>query len=156
MNMFSQLSSKEKETLYNAPSLVMILIAGADGNIDDKEVSRAMSITKQNASSEKGYLHEFYKEVADNFHDKFHHLLYSLPSDQVKRNEIITQRLSRLNKIFQKTNKTFNIVLYFSLRRLAVEIAKSSGGVMGINSICQEELEFLELPMIKDPSLLFS
>lgn len=154
--MINQLNSKEKEILLSAPSLVMILIAGADGTIDNKEVSRAISVTKENANSEKGYLHEFYKQVSDNFQVKFHHLLYSLPSDTVKRNEIIIERLSRLNKVFQKTDKTFSIVFYASLRKLAVEIARSSGGVMGINSISEEEQQFLNLPMIKDPSLMFS
>lgn len=155
MKLFNKLKTEEKEILLNSPSLVIILIAGADGVIDNKEISKAINVTKENAARSEGYLNSFYREVAENFVVKFHNLLSTLPDDTDQRNAIIVQRLSRLNEIFQKTDKTFSIVLYSNLRTLAVEIAKSSGGTLGMNSISDEELEFLDLPMIKDPSLMF-
>lgn len=156
MDVFNELDDGEKEILLNAPYLVMILIAGADGTIDKNEISKAISATEANANSTKAYLNGYYKQVAEDFTVKFHNLLNSLPAVTQQRNGVIVEQLSRLNSIFSKTDKTFSIVLYTSLRKLAVEIAKASGGVLGINSISEEEMEFLDLPMIKDPSLMYS
>jgi len=37
-------------------------------------------------------------------------------------------------------------------KEIAVEIAESSGGLLGLKSVGDEEAQFLSLSMIKDPS----
>jgi hypothetical protein len=41
---------------------------------------------------------------------------------------------------------------YKSLLEIASEIAKSSGGLLGLNSVGDEEAEHMGLSMLKDPA----
>ena len=44
---FNQLDDAEIELLLKSPVLVCILIAGADGNIDQKEINEAIAVVKK-------------------------------------------------------------------------------------------------------------
>jgi hypothetical protein len=149
---FSRLSGLETELLLKSPILTCILIAGADGNIDRKEINEAINVAHKNATKLKTHLREFYRFVEEDFEDKLKILLQSYPVDATQRNEVIVQELSQLNHILPKMDVQFAQALYQSMRDIACKIAKSSGGLLGINSIGHEEAQFVNLPMIKDPS----
>lgn len=147
---FSKLNDREVEAMFRAPLLACILIAGADGKIDRKEIQKAIQVAKKTASKSK-HLLEFYKSVETDFEDKLKVVLQTLPLEVDDRNKLITQELSSLNAIFPKLVKSFAAEFYQSLLNLATKIAASSGGVLGINAIGEEEALLVGLSMIKKP-----
>lgn len=149
------LNAAELELIYKSPIITCILISGADGNIDKREVSTAIKTSRKNAKRKRAMLYHFYNELAEDFEIILNKLIEIYPSDVQERNERIVKELSGLNVLFNKLDKTFSIVYYASLLDIAKIIAKSSGGLFGLRSISKEEKEFLDLPMIDDPSILF-
>lgn len=149
---FDKLNAAEMELLHKAPVLVSILIAGADGKIDNKEVKRAISLTEAKQKRSRSRLMEFYIEVGTDFEDKIRIVLQSLPSKVDARTAEISKMLQQLEPILKKLNTPIAIEFYQSLREIATEIAESSGGVLGLKTIGDEEALLVNLPMIKDPA----
>lgn len=50
-----------------------------------------------------------------------------------------------------KLNKDFAIELYKSLKSFAEQVARVSGGILGISAISPEEREMIKLDMINPP-----
>ncbi len=149
---FENLKESEVAVLLDAPVLVTILIAGADGNIDSKERKEAIELAKSKQSRAREQLIEYYKVVWDKFESRFNELIDTLPEDTEERNKEITRELRKLNFIFPKVDKAFSIKLYGSLKDLAKRIAEASGGIMGYLSVSYEEQKLMDLRMIQDPS----
>lgn len=149
---FEKLTSAEIELMHKAPVLVSILIAGADGKIDNKEVNRAISLTEAKQKRTRSSLMAFYAEVGTDFEDKIRIVIQSLPSKVDKRTSEITKLLSDLESILRKLNNQIAKEFYNSLREIATEIAESSGGLLGMKTIGDEEALLVNLPMIKDPA----
>ena len=147
-----RLSSAEVEILMKAPLLVCILIAGADNEIDSNEIREAIELAETGKT--KASVTEFYKLVSEDFEDKLKIVLQSLPSESGLRTPLLFDELSRLNSILPKIRKPFGQDYYKSLRFIARKIAESSGGMLGLRKIGDEEEKVYTLPMIKDPSLL--
>ena len=145
-----RLSDAELETMLKAPLLVCILVAGADNEIDNKEIKGAIHLAK--SAKAKPNLAEFYTTAVEDFEDKLKITLQGLPSDMTERNIIIIEELSKLNPILQKIGKVFAKDYYLSLTYIAKQIAESSGGLLGMKSVGDEESKFIRLPMIIDPS----
>lgn len=149
---FEKLTSAEIELMHKAPVLVSILIAGADGKIDNKEVNRAISLTEAKQKRTRSSLMAFYSEVGTDFEDKIRIVIQSLPSKVDKRTAEISALLSQLENILKKLNSQIAKEFYNSLREIATEIAESSGGLLGMKTIGDEEALLVNLPMIKDPA----
>ena len=149
---FDKLSDSEIELMLRAPLLTCILIAGADNDIDRKEIQEAIQVARKKASKSKASLLEYYRLVGEDFEDKLKIVLQSFPIEATQRNPLIIEELTMLNSIMPKLSKGFAAEFYQSLRDLAMKIASSSGGLLGLKSIGQEEARFVNLPMIKDPS----
>ena len=145
----SKLSPSEKELVYKAPLLVCILIAGADGKIDNKELTEAITITRDRQWV-KSILSTFFTEVSQDFEDKIKILIQAYPYDRAERIAAISVELSGLNQLWEKLGSDFSSTFFESLKFLAQRIASSSGGFWG--KISQEEAELLDLPMISNPS----
>lgn len=146
---FESLTDTEVELMLKAPVLVCILIAGADGTIDKKEIKEAIAQTqKKNKSLLSGYL----KEVSQDFEDKLKILIQSYPYESTQRNPILVEELGQLNVLWKKLDKPFSGQFFQMLKELAVKIAGSSGGLWGLKTVTNEEAKYIELPMIKDPS----
>lgn len=146
---FDKLTENELELMLKAPILVCILIAGADGTIDRKEIKEAIAQTRKNGISPlSGYL----AEVSQDFEDKLKVLIQSYPYESTQRNPIIIEELNLINSIWSKMDRGFSIQFYQMLRDLAVKIAGSSGGLWGLKSVANEEAKYLHLPMVSDPS----
>ena len=149
---FDSLSSNEVELMHKAPMLVCILIAGADGRIDQSEISKAISLASKRYVSGKSRLAEFYNEVGSDFEDKLKIVIQGFPVKEKERAPKVIAELTGLNPIVKRLDKQFSIEFYKSLKEIALEIAKSSGGMLGMKKVGQKEAHYLALDMIKDPS----
>lgn len=149
---FDNLTDAEMERMLRAPLLTCILIAGADNNIDRKEIQEAIQVARKKANKSKASLMEFYQLVGEDFEDKLKIVLQSFPVEATQRNPLIIEELSMLNEIFPKLSKAFANEFYGSLKDLALKIASSSGGLLGLNSIGHEEARYVNLPMIQNPA----
>ena len=149
---FDKLSDPEIEAMLRAPLIACILIAGADGHVDRKEIRKAIRHTQKSAARAKTSLVEYFQLVEVDFEDKLKILLQSLPVDVVDRNRLIVDELTTLNSILPKLKNTFATEFYTKMRDLAHQVASSSGGVLGINKVGDEEAQYVELPMLKNPA----
>jgi len=145
---FDNLTDNETELMLKAPVLVCILIAGADGTIDKKEIKEAIAHTQKKT---KGSLAGYLMEVSQDFEDKIKILIQSYPYESTQRNPILIEELGQLNGIWKKLDKPFAAQVYNMLRELAQKIASSSGGLWGMKTVANEEAKFVKLPMIGDP-----
>ncbi len=149
INEFEKLTDLEIELMLKAPVLVCILIAGADGTIDRKEIKEAIAQTQKKKNVVlSGYLNE----VSQDFEDKLKVLIQSYPYEATQRTSILVEELQQLNGIWKKMDKGFSIQVYKMLRELAEKIASSSGGLWGMKTVTDEEAKYLHLPMIQDPA----
>ena len=144
------LNEAETSLMLKAPILVTILIAGADCEVDHKEIKKAISLVEKNAKV-KSILSEYFSEVSQDFEDKFMVVFQSYPLNCKLRNEVIVGELSQLNAILPRLDRTFATLFYDALRKTAQSIAESSGGVLGINSVGDEEARYINLYMINAP-----
>lgn len=146
----NRLKEGEMELMLKAPVLLCILIAGADGTIDRKEIKEAINVTVK--KKDKTILDSYFKEVSQDFEDKLKVLLQSYPYESTQRNPILIQELSQLNPILKKLDKSFSKPFYDMLKELAEKIAGSSGGFWGMMSVDSEEAKYIRLPMLDDPT----
>lgn len=149
---FDRLSQAEIELMHKAPMLVCILIAGADDHIDNKEIRKAITLTEKKQKRAKSHLLEFYKEVGEDFEDKLKIVIQGFPVDVEERTPLVIESLEQIDGVLKKVDRNFAIEFYRSLREIAKEIANSSGGVLGLKSVGDEEAKLIELPMVKDPA----
>ena len=149
---FENLSHEEVELMKKAPALVCVLIAGADGKIDSKEIEEAILISRIKQTRARKALIYYYREIGQNFRDTLTDLIKSLPQEAVERNELVVAELEKLNPILKKLDKTFSVKFQASLKDIARKIAEASGGVLGLMKISYAESKFVDLKMIKDPS----
>ena len=145
-----RLKESETELMLKAPVVLCILIAGADGTIDRREIKEAINVTVK--KKDKTILDSYFKEVSQDFEDKLKVLLQSYPYESKQRNPMLIQELSQLNPILGKLDKLFSKPFYDMLKELAEKIAGSSGGFWGMMSVDSEEAKYIRLPMIEDPS----
>jgi len=146
---FDNLTDSEVELMLKAPVLVCILIAGADGTIDKKEIKEAIAQTQKKT---KAALSSYLSEVSQDFEDKIKILIQSYPYESTQRNPILVEELGQLSRLWKKMDKGFSTQVYQMLKELAGKIASSSGGLWGMKTVTQEEAKLLQLPMISDPS----
>lgn len=149
---FDNLSNSEIELLLKAPIMVCLLVAGADGTIDRKEIQSAIELAKKKQRRAKARLIEFYKIVGEDFEDKLKIVMQGYPVDAAKRSQKITEELEQLNYVFPRIDREFAAELYESMKGIAMVIAESSGGLLGMKSIGAEEAKIVGLPMINDPT----
>lgn len=146
-----RLSASEVELMYKAPILVCILIAGADGKIDRKEISEALKFAERKHRGSISSVSVFFKEITKDFEDKLKSLIQSYPYETTQRSPLIVDELQGLNQIIQKIDISFAKEYYKTLLSIAESIATSSGGLLGYKSIGSEEAKYIKLSMIKNP-----
>ena len=152
IDQLKNLAPSEADLLLRAPLLVCILIAGADNDIDKKEIKSAIELAKNRQKKSKSDMVEFYKNVAEDFEDKLKILIQSYPYEATQRNPLITLDLQELNLVLPKIERGMAVEFYNTLRDIAQKMAESSGGLLGLKSIGAEEAKYISLPMIKDPA----
>jgi len=147
------LNKDEQQIALLAPAYVTVLISGADSNIEDSEIGRAIKLVHIKTFSENHELQELYKFIEASFESDVKTLIGNLPKDTEERNQIISQELERLNGIFDKIDSVFALHYYNSLKDFTHHIASAFGGVLGFQSVSPLEREFVTLPMLKEPEL---
>ena len=104
---FDRLTNREIELMLKAPILACILIAGADGEIDQKEIEGAIEVARKKQRRSLANLLEFYRDVGEDFEDKLKVVIQSYPMKAVQRNPLIVEELAQLNNLLPKLNKAF-------------------------------------------------
>jgi len=148
---FSRLENQESELLLKAPILVCILIAGADGDIDRKEIKAAITFVTKDKTSYKN-LSQYFAELSSDFEDKIKILIQSYPFESTQRTPLIVQELAEVNGLWSKLEPVFAAEFYQMLREVASRTATSSGGWLGLSKVDEQEKKYLALPMLQDPS----
>jgi len=147
----TNLTEKEKNLILHAPMYVSILIAGADGEINDTEKHRILELIHTKTFSEKYELKELYKTLDIDAAHELRQLIAALPDETVERNNYLSDLLAGLNNILPKLEHRFQVQFYKSLRQFAHYIATADGGFWGLGNVKHSEAEFLKLPMIQNP-----
>lgn len=151
----SHLTQQEQEIVYKTPLLVSILIAGADGSIDRKEIHHAFQLVVKKSRNASSAVAALFKEISLDFEDKLKLLMQQYPYEPNRRNQLISEDIGSLNQVMQKLDNRFAVELYKSLLLLAETIARASGGFLGLNKISEEEQRYISLPMLQNPASKF-
>jgi len=145
---FDSISKDEYALLQEAIFDVTILIAGADGQIDQEEKDWADKIANIRSYSGPEILREFYGQIDGYFETHLQERIEEAPKDVEERNVELATSLRNLNPILAKLPQEVGATYYESITSLATHIAKASGGFMRIWAISSEEAAWVELPMI--------
>ncbi|AHM58947.1 hypothetical protein D770_03400 [Flammeovirgaceae bacterium 311] len=137
--------------MLQAPALVTVMVAGSDGDYNEKEVERGLDVTWWKKFHSRPDLDGFYEEVGQRYQSDIALLRRDLPKDVNERYRIISERLQQLNPILYKLEKPLAEQYYASLQELAKQVAEANGGVLGYLSVGYNESKVITLPMIDDP-----
>lgn len=146
---FNNLTAEETRALVDAIPLITILIAGADGNIDRREKTWALKLSRIRTYTNPEDLHEYYHYVGASYGDMLNTYIDKLPKKVQKRNQIIAYQLSLLNEIFPKLDPKYASALYRSFVSFAQHVARASGGFLGFGSESLMEKKLMYLPMLE-------
>lgn len=145
---FGNITKEEYEQLQEAVFDVTVLIAGADGEIDQSEKEWADKISHIRSYSGPEILRDFYGEIDGYFAKHLQDKIDKLPKDVEERNILVASALRNLNPILSKLDQEVGATYYESLVSLADHVARASGGFMRIWAISKEQANWVELPMI--------
>lgn len=142
------LSPEKQKVLYDAIPYVTLLVAGADGIIEDAELERGEKIAHIRGFRFHAEWQEYYQKVDENLHERLMELIRLLPRDPEKRQEVISGELSKVNDILPLLDPKHAKHFYDGLLSFARYVAKASGGIIGWMSIGPKEAKVVDLPMI--------
>ncbi len=142
------LSKEELTQLEDAFAYITILIAGADGKIDEKEITWAEKIAHIRTYAGDERLKAFHEEVDQKLHSRIEKLISELPEDVSSRSSIISEKLAPLNSVLSSLDPYIGAYLYRGYLSFAERIAKSSGGFLSFFTISPEERKWIGLPML--------
>ena len=149
---FKGLSDDEIDLMLSVPILVSVLIAGADGNIDQREKKEAILLAYNKQYRVTKELAGYYRLVGINFEEKLLTCIAKTSNDLDIRNSDLIYELRKLNLVLPKLDKHFSIKFYASIEDWAKRIAEASGGILGYMSVTYEEAKLLTLKMINTPT----
>ncbi|TXB61518.1 hypothetical protein [Phaeodactylibacter luteus] len=150
INSIQNLSPEDQQLLRDAVPYVTLLVAGADGIIDDAELAAGEKVAHVRSFQFHPEWMEFYKAIDGGLHDRMLALINELPRATEARQAELTARLSGLNKVLAKLDRRHARHFYEGLLSLAEHTAKASGGFIGWLTIGPKEAKVTDLPMI-DP-----
>jgi hypothetical protein len=142
------LSKEDLTQLEDAFAYITILIAGADGKIDEKEITWAEKIAHIRTYAGDERLKAFHEEVDQNLHSRIETLISELPKDVSSRSKIISEKLAQLNPVLSSLDPYIGAYLYKGFLSFAERTAKSSGGFLSFFTISSEEKKWIGLPML--------
>lgn len=142
------LNPEEYALLKDAAAYIVILIAGADGNIDATEIEWAEKIVHIRTYTGDERLKDFHQELDEELPNKIKQFIAELPKDVNKRSQIVSDKLSGLNSILASLHPAIGAYLYKSFVTYARRIATSSGGFLGFMTVSAEEKKWVGLPML--------
>ena len=142
------LSEDEQQELFDAIPVITLLIAGADGNIEDEELAWSEKITTIRGYSGSESLQPFYDKVGEDYSERLDRWKAVVSKDTAERNADLSARISKLNPILAKLDPELGAEFYKSFTSFAKHVAKATGGIFGIGSISKEEAALIDLPML--------
>ncbi len=145
---YTELDASQQKTLKDSIAWITVLIAGADGKIEEKELAWAEKVTQIRTYAAPEDILPFFQDVGKDFSDVLKCVIEESPEDTSARNQELTEKLSQLNDIMPLFEKSYGYALYKSLTSFAQHVAKSAGGVLGFFSIGKEEAKLVDLPML--------
>ena len=148
LNELDKLSAEEQAQLLDAIPLITLLVAGADGNIDEQELATAEKITKIRTYDSGMAVRPYFLKVGETYNDRLHQLLADLPKETAARTQAISERLASLNPILKSMDIATTNNMLRDFRSFARHVANASGGVLGFMTISGEEKEVVDLPML--------
>jgi hypothetical protein len=152
--LLSVLSETETQQLMEALPKIGLLIAGADGVIDEKEIEWGAKLTYIRAYKAHGKhgafdeINEYFERIDEQYRSNFENLLKIAPANTTERTDFLSAELSALNGILDKLDPEFASSLYQNFLSFAKHIARADGGILGFASISNEENRLLDLDMI--------
>lgn len=147
---FHQLNDDEYNKLRRAIALVTVLIAGADGQIDQEEKDWALKIQKIRAYKLPERLRNYYQDVGTDYAEVVESIISNYPESTDERQRQISNDLNQMNELLCKLDNDMGYDMYKSLLSFAKHVAKATGGFLGFGSIGPDEKAWVDLPMI-DP-----
>ena len=149
INEFKQLSADEAQLLVKAPALITALIGASDGKIDAKETEWSEKVVGYREHIGDEDLFTYYHEVDETFKANLDAILAENVVGAQDRLSRVTAELEKTSAILAKVNHHYAEKLLKSWKSLALQVAKASGGFMGIGSVSIQEEHLVNLPMIK-------
>jgi len=150
-NKIAHLSTSEKQLIHDAPLLVTVLIAGADGDFQDAEIKKAVKIIHIKTYSESKDVRGVYTDLDGHSEEMIDELIHSLPSVPYERTQFLKEKLSGLNAVFSKIDAVFASELHKSLRELAFYVSRAHDGEIGIGYHNEQEKHLVHLDFLHDP-----
>lgn len=145
-NQLYKISDQERKQLIEAPVLITLLIAGADGEFSPTEAQWAEKVVGFRKDTAHYTLQYYYELVSDGFDKKLEDL-HSYYGGMNNRSTAIQEELSKLKPILSKLDEHYREKLIESYKSLAKQIAESSGGILGFFSRNKEEEALMKLEM---------
>jgi len=148
LNTLEKLTAAEKDLVMNALPILTVMIAAADGKVDESETGWATKLTEIRGYSHEERLQGYYDVVGKDFDQKVRMMVKALPADQKSAVPELAEQLAGLNTILPQLPPKIAGIFLKSLRTFATHIARASGGFLKIASISKEEKALIDLPMI--------
>ena len=149
INEFKQLSADESQLLIKAPALITVLIGASDGKIDAQETEWAEKVVGYREHIGDEDLFSYYHQVEETFKANLDAILSQNVVGTQDRVARATVELEKTSSILAKINHHYSEKLLTSWKSFATQVAKASGGFLGIGSISTQEEHLVNLPMIK-------
>jgi len=150
LRQLNNLPEDELQELYDAIPVITLLIAGADGEIEDAELEQSEKITKIRGFSGGEIMQDFYDHVGKDYSERLVRWTKIISKDTAERNADLSARLEKLNPILAKLTPELGATMYKSFTTFAKHVAKASGGFLGFGSINKEEAALVDLPMLTE------
>lgn len=145
---FNNLAPSEQQVMFDAIPLITILVAGADGDMDEVELAEAQRMADIRSYDNRGRLLAFYEMIDNNLVGRIQEIVKELPNPLVERQAAIAEKLGALNAIFAKMELPFGYLYYKSFYSFSKHIAEANGGFLRFMTIGPKEAEVVDLPML--------
>lgn len=146
---FKNLTPDEQQLMFDAIPLITILVAGADGDIDDVELAEAQKLADIRSFDNHGLTNAYYEHIDKGLTERIHTMAKELPTALEARQQEIASLLGRLNAIMAKMDEPFGYLYFKSFRSFARHVAEAHGGFLRFMTIGPKEAEVVDLPMLQ-------
>ena len=148
LNSLDKLTTAEKDLVMNALPIITVMIAAADGKVDESETNWANKLTDIRSYSHEEELQAYYEKVGENFEQQVRMMVKDLPTNTKDAVPALAATLAGMNEVLPKLPATVSGPFLKSMKTFAKHIARASGGFLKIASISKEEQALIDLPMI--------
>jgi len=145
---FENLTPAEQQQMFDAIPLIVILVAGADDDIDEVELAEAQRLADIRSFNNRAHIIAYYEKIDKGLTERIQEMLKELPNALEPRQNAVVARLSMLNAILAKMELPFGYLYYKSFTSFAKHVAESHGGFMRFMTVGPQEAEVMGLPMI--------